>query len=43
MREDGRPRVVEGECTGCGVCQHVCPAPRNAILLVAPPARMEGA
>lgn len=42
-REDGKPRVVESECTGCGVCQHVCPAPRNAVLLVARPARMEGA
>ena len=30
----GRPHVVEEACTGCGVCQHVCPAPQNAILLL---------
>lgn len=40
-RVGGKPRIVESTCTGCGVCQHVCPAPRNAILLVAPPARLE--
>lgn len=31
---DGKPRIVEEACTGCGVCQHVCPAPANAILLM---------
>ncbi len=31
---DGRPRVVESACTGCGVCRYVCPAPENAILLM---------
>lgn len=31
---EGRPRVVEQQCTGCGVCRHVCPAPENAILLM---------
>jgi ferredoxin-type protein NapG len=31
--DDGRPAVFAELCTGCGVCQHVCPAPRNAILL----------
>jgi ferredoxin-type protein NapG len=30
----GRPRIVEAACTGCGVCQHVCPAPHNAVLLM---------
>lgn len=39
----GKPRIVEDACTGCGICQHVCPAPRNAILIVAPADRMEGA
>ncbi len=39
----GRPTIVEDRCTGCGICQHVCPAPRNAVLIVAPPERMEGA
>lgn len=34
VREGGLPRVVSELCTGCGVCRDVCPAPRNAILLV---------
>jgi Pyruvate/2-oxoacid:ferredoxin oxidoreductase delta subunit len=45
--ETGRPRVVADRCTGCGVCQHVCPAPRNAILLLpsdrkGPPVPLDG-
>jgi ferredoxin-type protein NapG len=35
----GRPRIVEDVCTGCGVCQFVCPAPHNAILLMPVPER----
>lgn len=35
--EAGRPVVVADACTGCGVCQHVCPAPQNAVLIL--PAR----
>jgi ferredoxin-type protein NapG len=31
---NGRPRIVEEVCTGCGVCQFVCPAPHNAVLLM---------
>ncbi len=34
VREGGLPRIVSDLCTGCGVCRDVCPAPRNAILLV---------
>ena len=30
----GRPQVVPDVCTGCGVCHHVCPAPRNAVLVM---------
>lgn len=30
----GKPTVVQELCTGCGVCQHVCPAPANAILIM---------
>lgn len=30
----GKPSIVEETCTGCGVCQHVCPAPANAVLLM---------
>lgn len=30
---DGKPRINQDACTGCGICLHVCPAPENAILL----------
>lgn len=32
--ENGRPVVNPAACTGCGVCQHVCPAPRNAVMVL---------
>ena len=32
--ESGRPQVIADRCTGCGVCQHVCPAANNAIVMV---------
>lgn len=32
--EKGIPRVNADACTGCGICRDVCPAPRNAILMV---------
>jgi len=35
VMERGLPRVNSDLCTGCGVCHDLCPAPRNAILLVA--------
>lgn len=31
---NGKPRIVEQKCTGCGICQHVCPAPQNAVMLM---------
>ncbi|WP_182866875.1 4Fe-4S dicluster domain-containing protein [Stieleria mannarensis] len=31
---DGKPTINEDQCTGCGVCRYVCPAPENAILLM---------
>lgn len=34
MWENGRPVVNLTACTGCGVCQHVCPAPRNAVMIL---------
>lgn len=33
-KERGMPMVVADHCTGCGICQDVCPAPRNAVLLL---------
>lgn len=30
---EGRPQVDVDGCTGCGICQSVCPAPRNAIII----------
>jgi len=35
--DHGVPRVNPNACTGCGVCHEVCPAPRNAVLMI--PAR----
>ncbi|MBI3926454.1 MAG: 4Fe-4S binding protein [Armatimonadetes bacterium] len=30
---EGRAAIDPETCTGCGVCLHVCPAPRKAVLL----------
>lgn len=35
IRERGIPRVIADRCTGCRVCRDVCPAPTNAVLMVA--------
>jgi MinD superfamily P-loop ATPase len=37
--EMGKPRVDPDKCTGCRICHDVCPAPRNAVFLVARKAR----
>ncbi|MBD5780850.1 4Fe-4S binding protein [Pelagicoccus sp. NFK12] len=34
VTERGIPRVDADACTGCGICHDLCPAPRNAILLL---------
>ena len=31
------PMVVAEVCTGCGICQQVCPAPDNAVLMLPRP------
>jgi len=33
-KERGMPMVVADVCTGCGICHEVCPAPRNAVLML---------
>ena len=33
--EQGKPRVNPDLCTGCRICHEVCPAPKNAVFLVA--------
>jgi Na+-translocating ferredoxin:NAD+ oxidoreductase RNF subunit RnfB len=30
---NGMPMVVADVCTGCGICQEICPAPTNAVML----------
>jgi len=35
VTEQGKPRVDPDRCTGCKICQTVCPAPKNAIFTVA--------
>jgi len=37
--EQGKPRVDPERCTGCRICHEVCPAPKNAVFLVARKAR----
>ncbi len=33
-RNQGMPMVMPSICTGCGICQQVCPAPVNAVLML---------
>lgn len=35
----GAPEVNAALCTGCGMCQYVCPAPRNAVTILPNPDR----
>lgn len=35
VTEQGKPRVNPDLCTGCRVCHDVCPAPKNAVFMVA--------
>ena len=35
--DKGIPTVHADPCTGCGICHDLCPAPRNAILMLAKP------
>jgi MauM/NapG family ferredoxin protein len=38
--ERGKPRIVAENCTGCGICHSVCPAPVNAIMIMPNPNRV---
>ncbi len=33
--EDGKPIINSTACTGCGVCQYMCPAPVNPLMILA--------
>jgi Pyruvate/2-oxoacid:ferredoxin oxidoreductase delta subunit len=35
--KQGIPTVHADRCTGCGICHDLCPAPRNAILMIDQP------
>jgi len=35
LTEMGKPRVNPDLCNGCRICHDVCPAPKNAVFLVA--------
>ena len=39
--DQGLPTVHADLCTGCGICHDLCPAPRNAILMVERVASLE--
>ena len=32
VMENGRPRINEVSCNGCGICEYLCPAPGKGIL-----------
>lgn len=34
ITERGIPRIEADACTGCGICHDLCPAPKNAILML---------
>lgn len=35
----GKPHIIAQNCTGCGICHSVCPAPMNAIMIMPNPNR----
>jgi|GEM_PF-693592 len=35
----GKPLIIAQNCTGCGICHSVCPAPMNAIMIMPNPNR----
>lgn len=37
--DQGKPRIIAQNCTGCGICHSVCPAPMNAIMVMPNPNR----
>lgn len=37
IMENGKPQIIAESCTGCGICEYLCPAPKKAIMVL--PAR----
>ncbi len=37
VMENRKPRVIEANCTGCGICEYFCPAPGKGIKILCSP------
>ncbi|MCP4397442.1 MAG: 4Fe-4S dicluster domain-containing protein [bacterium] len=37
VMESRKPRVIEANCTGCGICEYFCPAPAKGIKVLPNP------
>jgi Na+-translocating ferredoxin:NAD+ oxidoreductase RNF subunit RnfB len=34
LKDELYPKVVEEKCTGCGICEHVCPTNPSSVIIV---------
>ncbi len=37
VMENRKPRIIEAHCTGCGICEYLCPAPGKGIKILCNP------